>query len=162
MSLRIVRIITRLNVGGPAYQAVILNHLLTKKYNCETLLIYGKTCSGEAFYESLLQEYPCENIFCPNLQRDINPINDIRAIRQIASIIKKFKPDIVHTHTAKAGLLGRIAANICNTKVILHTYHGHVLQNYFSPPIEKMIITAERILAKRTDCLITVSQKLSY
>ncbi len=161
MPLRIARIITRLNVGGPAYQAVILNHLLSQKYNCETLLIYGKTSPGETFYQSLLNRYPCEHIFFPNLQREINPVNDIRAIRQISDEINKFKPDIIHTHTAKAGLLGRTAASFSKFHpLIVHTYHGHVFSNYFSTLKEKFIISAEKLLARKSNCLIAISKQI--
>ena len=161
MTLRVARIITRLNVGGPAYQATILNYLLKQKYNCQTLLIYGQVCSDEIFYESLLNEYPSESVFCKYLHRDINPLYDILAIRQIKSVLKKFQPDIVHTHTAKAGFIGRTAAKIvCPNAAIIHTYHGHVFNHYFSSAKENIIIKIERALARKSDCLIAISQTL--
>ncbi len=157
---KVIRIITRLNVGGPAYQATILNNLLPKM-GYDSMLIYGKIDKNEASYESLLKQYPGKTYFAKNLQRKINPINDALALVEIIKIVRKYKPDIIHTHTAKAGTLGRIAAKICKTKIILHTYHGHVLRNYFSKPTEKLFITIEQQLAKKSTRLITLSNSLA-
>jgi glycosyltransferase involved in cell wall biosynthesis len=160
--LRVARIITRLNVGGPAYQAVILNHLLPKRDDgYESLLIYGEISEGESSFESLLSQFSGNSVKCPHLQREISLMNDFRAFRSIEKILRDFKPDIVHTHTAKAGLLGRLAAIRTKTPVILHTYHGHVLDGYFSKMKERFILGLERYMAKRSSRLITISPKLA-
>ena len=157
--IKVARIITRLNVGGPAYQATVLNHLLANR-GYETLLIHGHIAEGETSFDSLLNEYPLQSIYCKDLRREISPIHDIAALAQIMRILKQFQPDIVHTHTAKAGLLGRIAAQILGVRGIVHTYHGHVFEGYFGGPKAKMILRAERFLAKRTDRLVAISERL--
>ncbi len=158
--IKVARIITRLNVGGPAYQATLLNHLLPGLgYDC--LLIHGTVPPGEEFFGKLLEKYPGPNLQIPSLSRKIAPIADYSAYRQLVRILRDFKPDIVHTHTAKAGVLGRLAGKKAGAKVLVHTYHGHVLEGYFKGPLEKIIIGTERFLAAKTDCLVTISPKLT-
>jgi glycosyltransferase involved in cell wall biosynthesis len=157
--IKVARIITRLNVGGPAYQATMLNQTLADR-GYETLLIHGQIAQGETSFDSLLKDYPGQTIYCKNLQREINPIRDTAALMQLIGILKRFKPDIVHTHTAKAGLLGRLAAILTGAKVIVHTYHGHVLEGYFGGAKAKIILRAEQMLAKKTDRLVTISDRL--
>jgi glycosyltransferase involved in cell wall biosynthesis len=158
--IKVARIITRLNVGGPAYQATLLNHLLPEAgYDC--LLIHGQVPPGEVYFESLLKKYPGPNLQIPSLSRKIAPVADYSAYRQILRVLREFQPDIVHTHTAKAGVLGRLAGQKAGAKVLVHTYHGHVLEGYFTSPLEKLIIGTERYLASKTDCLVTISPKLT-
>jgi glycosyltransferase involved in cell wall biosynthesis len=158
--IKVARIITRLNVGGPAYQATLLNHLLPQRgYDC--LLIHGRVPPGETFFGSLLEKYPGPNIQISSLSRKIAPVADYSAYRQLVRALREFKPDIVHTHTAKAGLLGRLAGKMAGAKALVHTYHGHVLDGYFTRPVEKMIIGTERFLAAKTDCLVTISPRLT-
>jgi glycosyltransferase involved in cell wall biosynthesis len=156
--IKVARIITRLNVGGPAYQATLLNHRLPSR-GYDSLLLYGSVANGEESFDRLLNEYPGNTVFCPSLKRKIGPA-DVATLVQLVQILKKFKPDIVHTHTAKAGTLGRIAGKIVGAKALVHTYHGHVLEGYFSRPVEKMILRSEQMLARYTDKLITVSDRL--
>jgi glycosyltransferase involved in cell wall biosynthesis len=157
--IKVARIITRLNVGGPAYQATALNHLLTDR-GYETLLIHGQIAQGETAFDSLLNEYPGQTMYCKHLQREISPLHDSLALTQLIGILKRFKPDVVHTHTAKAGLLGRMAAQFMGTRAIVHTYHGHVFEGYFGGPQAGMILRAERFLARKTHRLITISERL--
>ncbi len=102
----------------------------------------------------------------PALKRELNPINDFLAFKQIYSLIVKGKPDIIHTHTAKAGSLGRLAALVYNLfpghkKIkIVHTFHGHVLSGYFSRFKSLLFILIERFLASFTDQVITVSESV--
>lgn len=93
--------------------------------------------------------------------REISPWNDIRSVQELFSLIKKFKPDIVHTHTAKAGFVGRLAAMIAGVPAIVHTYHGHVLHGYFPAWKSALFRFLESFLAKRTNLLIAVSQKVA-
>ncbi|MFA5864970.1 MAG: glycosyltransferase [Phycisphaerae bacterium] len=158
--IRVARIITRLNVGGPAYQAVLLNHLLPDR-GYEALLIHGTVPPGEIFFGDLLEKYPGDTYPCRKLSRKIAPLADFAALVDLVKVLKKFRPDIVHTHTAKAGLLGRLAAKMTGARVLIHTYHGHVLEGYFSSPLEKMILYTEKFLAKFTDRLVCISPKLT-
>jgi glycosyltransferase involved in cell wall biosynthesis len=156
--IRVARIITRLNVGGPAYQAILLNHRLPS-LGYDSMLIYGSVSNGEETFDRLLNKYPGNTVFLPSLRRNIGPADTI-ALIQLIKILKKFKPDLVHTHTAKAGMLGRVAGKLVGTKAMVHTYHGHVLEGYFNPLMEKMILHSEQTLARGTDKLITVSDRL--
>src|SRR5205823_3637295 len=81
---------------------------------------------------------------------------DARALLQIARVIRQFRPHIVHTHTAKAGVLGRIAALFTRVPAVVHTYHGHLLHGYFSPSGTRGVIFVERSLARRTARLVAV------
>jgi len=160
MTVRVARVITRLNVGGPAYQAVMLSCLL-RDVGYETLLIYGRCEQDEVQFDRLLRQFPCDVVFCPHLQRSINPLVDAAAVGEVGRILRGFRPDIVHTHTAKAGVVGRLAGKLCGVKRLVHTFHGHVLDGYFSKPAERAIVAVERALSRITDRLITVSNCLA-
>ena len=106
--LKIVRIVTRLNIGGPAIHTVLLTAGLDKS-NFESLLVCGAISSTEgdmAYYASQKEVRP---LYIPQLKRELNPLNDLIAFIKILWVIKKENPDILHTHTAKAGSLGRLA-----------------------------------------------------
>lgn len=160
MSLRVARVITRLNVGGPAYQAVTLNHLLAGR-GYETLLIAGCCDGTEMEFAGLLEKYPCEMIRCRYLGRRVNVIGDLAATAELSRELCRFSPDIVHTHTAKAGCVGRVAARVASVGAVVHTFHGHVFEGYFSQPITRAILACERTLARMTDMVITPSSRLA-
>ncbi len=102
-----------------------------------------------------------ETLYLPSLRQPINPLHDTRALAELRSIARRFRPDIVHTHTAKAGFLGRSAALLAlrPRPVLVHTFHGHVLEGYFGPAKTGMYKGLERTLARRTDRLIGVSRQ---
>ena len=102
---RILRIINRLNLGGPTHNVAYLTKYLPKEY--ETLLLSGHIDSTEASSEFLVKELDLTPRYIDNMQRELNPLNDRHAYKQIKQIIREFKPDIVHTHAAKAGAVGR-------------------------------------------------------
>lgn len=155
--IRVARIITRLNVGGPAYQAVILNHILEKDCGYNTLLICGSTQPDEDFFSEILSRYPVRIYFCPHLTRNIAPYKDLRSFFYIRDILRRFKPHLVHTHTAKAGLVGRLAA-ACEGIPAIHTFHGHVFRGYFPSYVGLAFVGAERILARCTERIIAISE----
>ncbi len=154
---RVVRIITRLNVGGPAYQAVILNYLLQERFGYRTLLVFGRTERDEPFFERLLKEYPVDVYFCPHLSREIDFVNDYRAYLDIKNVLKNYKPQIVHTHTAKAGFIGRLAAKKLGIPIIVHTFHGHTFYGYFNWWKRTLIMEIERRVARFTSRIIAIS-----
>src|SRR5258706_112717 len=127
---RIVRIINRLNLGGPTYNAVYLTKYLAPEF--ETILIAGVKQATEESSEFILRELGVEPVIIPEMSRDISPFKDIISYNKINSIIKTFKPHIVHTHAAKAGALGRVAAIRNKVPVLVHTFHGHFFHSYFS------------------------------
>jgi glycosyltransferase involved in cell wall biosynthesis len=91
------------------------------------------------------------------MERSINPLKDFSAYKRMKGIIRDFKPDIVHTHAAKPGAIGRMAAHQMKVPVIVHTYHGHVFHSYFNPAKTKLILKAERYLAKKSSAIIAIS-----
>ena len=153
---RVLRIIARMNVGGPALHVTLLaDGLDPDRY--DTCVLTGPTDESEGDYSELTGRRPPNLIEIPSLRREIAPRHDLSAYRHIARVIRTFRPDIVHTHTAKAGLLGRAAAYVNGVKVIVHTFHGHVLRGYFSQPKQALFVQAERTLARASTRLIAVS-----
>ena len=154
MHPRLLRVITRLNIGGPARQAIYLTKSLASEFN--TRLLVGHLATGEALLDSNGISYNQVS-----LVREINFLMDSRALLEISAHIHSFKPDIIHTHMAKAGFLTRVAAKTTKRKpAMIHTYHGHVLEGYFSPRRQQVFIALERKLANITDVLVAVSEEI--
>src|SRR5947209_4899583 len=118
-----------MNVGGPAHHVSILGGRLDRR-GYETLLVTGRVGGGEASAQHLALERGARCVTLPTLSPEIRPVDDLRALVSLIRIIRRVRPSIVHTHTAKAGFLGRIAARVAlrPRPLILHTYHGHVLE----------------------------------
>lgn len=162
--IKILRIIARLNMGGPAHQACLLSGRRMDPRTYETLLVHGRPAAGEGSLEDLVGLEGVHDHRLESLSPAIDPRADAVALRELIGLIRRFEPDIVHTHTAKAGFLGRRAALIASIgrrarrPVLVHTFHGHVLEGYFGRAKEEVYRTIERSLAKRTDRLIGVSE----
>lgn len=163
--IKILRIIARLNIGGPAIHTILLTEGLDKD-EFETLLICGSVGKDEADMSYYAQENNIEPIFVSELKRELNFFNDIIAFKKIFKIIRTKQPDIIHTHTAKAGALGRLAGiiyNLSNCKKqikLIHTFHGHVFNGYFNGFRTRLFILIEQFLSKFTDKIIVVSEKI--
>lgn len=157
---KILRIITRLNIGGPAIHTILLSSSLNKK-RYRDVLVCGSVSDSEGDMIYLAKEKNVVPIVIPELGRDISPFNDLRALLKVYTIIKKEKPDIIHTHTAKAGTLGRLAAILAGVPIKIHTFHGHVFDGYFSPKKARIFLWIERFLAFFTDTVITVSGRVA-
>lgn len=157
---RILRIVNRFNLGGPTYNAALLTKYLYPEY--ETLLIGGIHEDYEESSEFILHDLNIKATIIPEMSRSIKPFNDYVALKKIKQIIQEFRPDIVHTHASKAGMLGRLAALQLNVPVIVHTFHGHVFHSYFNKLKTKTYITIERYLAERSDAIIAISTKQKY
>lgn len=154
--MKIVRLITRLNVGGPAQHALLLTRGLRPEY--ETILAAGRPAATEG--EVLHPEVEVHRL---PLVRDVSVPDDARAFAAIRRLLVAQRPEILHTHTAKAGTVGRLAAltiGAARRPLTVHTFHGHVLRGYFGPNAERGIVTAEASLARRTDLLIAVSAEV--
>lgn len=154
---KVLRIINRLNLGGPTFNAAYLSKYLAPEY--ETMLVAGMKDESEESSEFIVRELGLVPIYITEMRRSINPLNDYLAYQKIKKIIQEFKPDIVHTHAAKAGALGRLAASACGVPVTLHTFHGHVFHSYFHPLKTKIFIQTERYLAKKSSCIVAISEK---
>jgi glycosyltransferase involved in cell wall biosynthesis len=164
-SIRVLRVITRLNIGGPAIQAITLSQRLTER-GFPTRLVYGRLGEREGDMAYLLPE-EIEVTYLPSLRRPIAPVHDGLALLALYRLLRQTRPAIVHTHTAKAGSLARIAAAIYNRTIgrkapacIVHTYHGHVLDGYFGPRTERVVTWAERRLARLTDAIVAISPQI--
>jgi glycosyltransferase involved in cell wall biosynthesis len=154
---KILRIHNRLIVGGPTLNVLYLTKYLSPEF--ETLLIVGEKESHEKDAKFLADEMGIKTILIPDMGRSIHPFRDYKAYKQVQKIIKNFKPDIVHTHAAKPGAVGRLAASSLKVPVIVHTYHGHVFHSYFGKLKTQFIINTERYLAKKSDALIAISNQ---
>jgi glycosyltransferase involved in cell wall biosynthesis len=152
---RVLRIINRLNIGGPTYNAAYLSKYLSKDF--ETLLVAGEKDETEDSSQFILHELGLKPIIIPEMKREINLKNDRIAYQKIKEIIADFKPDIVHTHASKAGAIGRLAAYKMKVPVILHTFHGHVFHSYFGKVKTSIYKTIERNLAKKSTKIIAIS-----
>lgn len=154
---RILRIINRFNLGGPAYNVAYLTKYLAPEY--ETLLIGGDKEPDEESSLFIFKEMGIEPLVIKEMNRSVNFLQDIKAYYRIKKIIKEFKPDIVHTHAAKAGALGRLAAYNCKVPIIVHTFHGHVFHSYFGRLKTTIYKNIERFLAKKTTTIIAISER---
>ena len=163
--IRILRLIARLNIGGPAIQAVTLSSELSKD-QYQTLLVCGSLSPGEGDMTYLALDKGVHRFIIKELGRNISFLDDLKSLFIIRKIIKRFKPDILHTHTAKAGTLGRLAALsleapiLASKKIrVFHTFHGHTFHSYFSRLKTFIFILVERFLARSTDRIIVLSEQ---
>lgn len=154
---KILRIHNRLITGGPSLNALYLTKYLSSQF--ETLLVVGEKEDHEQNAYFLAEQMGIKPIFIPDMGRSIHPLKDYKAYKQVQKIIKDFKPDIVHTHSAKPGAVGRLAASSLDIPAIVHTYHGHVFHSYFGKLKTNFIINTERFLAKKSHALIAISDK---
>lgn len=158
-TIRILRVIARLNIGGPAIHVTLLNHHLQAP-RFQSLLAAGKIESGEGDMAYLAEEMNVKVHTLEFLARSINPAGDLRSLFELYKLMKQFKPDVVHTHTAKAGFLGRVAAWLARVPVRVHTFHGHVFDGYFGKLKTHIFLTMERIAARLSDRIFTLTDSL--
>jgi glycosyltransferase involved in cell wall biosynthesis len=161
-SVKVLRVIARLNVGGPALHVAYLTAGLAPR-GYDTTLVAGTIARGE---ESMAFVADAHNVHVEtlgDLHREISPVRDLRAIVQLAQLIRRERPTILHTHTAKAGAVGRIAALLARgarPPIVIHTFHGHVLRGYFGRVKTFGFRTLERWLARTSTALIAVSPEV--
>jgi glycosyltransferase involved in cell wall biosynthesis len=152
--MSVVRLITRLNVGGPARQALLLTRELGDGF--PTVLAAGRPTAVEG--ELADDRVPVVRL---PLVRPLNPSMDARAIAATRRLLQAAGARVLHTHMAKAGTVGRIAASSMTVRPrTVHTFHGHVLDGYFKAGTQRMFIELERALARRTDVLVAVSPEV--
>lgn len=156
---RVVRVFSRLNIGGPALHVTHLSAGLVD-YGFQTRLLVGKTDDHEGDFLDLAEARGVDLTVLPELGRAISPVNDLRALSRLYRLMRQSRPSIVHTHTAKAGALGRVAARLARVPIVVHTYHGHVLSGYFHPLTSLLFRGVERALAHATDVILTVSESV--
>jgi glycosyltransferase involved in cell wall biosynthesis len=154
--VKVLRVITRLNIGGPAIHTILLTHALNDGRTFASTLVAGMTAPHEGDMLALAREKGVVPTFLPSLGREISPLDDLVSLAKMVRFIRQIKPDVVHTHMAKAGTVGRLAAHMCGVRLIVHTYHGHVFHGYFSPTKTRVFLTIERALGLLTDRVIVV------
>jgi len=157
----VLRVIARLNVGGPAIQAVALTDRLRPR-GYETTLLRGRLSAREGSMDYLAEEAGVEPVMVPGLRRELGPA-DLRALWHVARWMRRLRPDVVHSHTAKAGALARLAVWLTpglGRPVVVHTFHGHVLEGEFSPRTSRVLAFVERLLARQATRLIAVSDEV--
>jgi glycosyltransferase involved in cell wall biosynthesis len=163
--MKIVRVIARLNVGGPAKHVVWLTKGLQTS-DCQTVLVAGTVPAGEDDMSYFAVESGVVPVFLPEMSREISP-KDAVTVWKLYKLFQREQPDIVHTHTAKAGTVGRMAgllyrwltpgARSCR---FVHTYHGHIFHSYYGRLKTQLFLTIEKILARlATDRIVVVSEQ---
>ena len=160
--VKILRVIARLNMGGPALHVAYLTEGLTKR-GYDTTLVSGSLARGEDSMAFVADAHGVEVVRIDELGREISPLRDLLATIRLAKLIRKERPQILHTHTAKAGTVGRVAALLAGSRkppIIVHTFHGHVLRGYFGPLRSLFFRLLERRLAAGTTALIAVSPQV--
>jgi glycosyltransferase involved in cell wall biosynthesis len=160
--VKVLRVIARLNVGGPALHVAYLTAGLADR-GYDTTLVAGTIARGEESMEFVADAHNVRIEPLDELHREISPIRDLRAIVRLAQLIRRERPTILHTHTAKAGAVGRIAALLARDArppIVVHTFHGHVLRGYFGRIMTFGFRTLERWLARTTTSLIAVSPEV--
>jgi glycosyltransferase involved in cell wall biosynthesis len=154
----VLHVITRLDRGGSADVALDLVRMLAAD-GYRVGIVTGLTADPQEDIDAFSLRYGIPVYRVPRLLRRISPLNDLLALCRIWLIIRRFRPDIVHTHTSKAGILGRFAAWSAGVRRIVHTPHGHIFYGYFSPGVARVFIAAERIAARITDRIVTLTRK---
>lgn len=152
---RVLRILNRLIIGGPAINATYLTRYME---DFETLLVIGGKDDHEEDANHLTDRLGITPAYVPHMKRAINPLNDRIAYNEVKALIDKFQPDIIHTHAAKAGVIGRLAAEAGKVPIVLHTFHGHVFHSYFNKLQTDSFIMIERYLAKKSSGIIAISE----
>lgn len=155
--LRVLRVITRLNVGGPALQAILLTERLDPARFAARLVV-GEPGPSEGDMLSLRPK-EVHPLVVPGLGRAISPMADASSLVRLVRLVRVFQPHIVHTHLAKAGLLGRIAARVGGAPIVLHTFHGNVLRGYFDPIRSRVFLALERALGRISTRVIAISPR---
>ncbi len=161
--LRILRVIARLNIGGPAIQAISLTGAFQGPDRV-SMLVCGDVEPHEGDMAYLAEARGVRPWKLQGLGREISPVNDLRVLVRLLGIVARFRPEILHTHTAKAGTLGRTAGilwNALHTREarvrLVHTFHGHVFHSYFGRTKTRVFLEIERFLARFTHRIVVIS-----
>ena len=168
--MRIVRIIDRLNVGGPAKHVTWLSAGLDEDEGFESVLITGTVPASEDDMGYFARDAGVEPVVLEAMSRELSP-RDLLIVFQLYGLFRRLSPHIIHTHKSKAGAVGRVAAWLYRWLTpsalwlrprrcrVVHTYHGHVLHSYFGPLKTRLFIAIERLLARCTDRIVVISEQ---
>ncbi|MDP6793712.1 MAG: glycosyltransferase [Anaerolineales bacterium] len=156
-SIRVVRVIARMNIGGPAIHVGKLASGLARN-GFDTILVAGRPGAAEGDMSDLALENGVNFQILKQLGPRISPWDDGIALFRLLQLMRCTTPEIVHTHTSKAGVLGRLAARLAGVPVVVHTFHGHVFSDYWGPVMSKVPVVIERLMARLTTVIVTVSE----
>jgi glycosyltransferase involved in cell wall biosynthesis len=156
----VLRLFSRLNIGGPSLHVILLNAGLDAR-GYDTRLVIGKESEREGNLLEFAQEKGVRYHQLAALGREIRPLGDMSALWELYRMMRELRPTIVHTHTAKAGVVGRLAARLAGVPVVVHTFHGHVLRGYFGATTNTFYRNVERWLAVSSDLLVAVSDAVA-
>jgi glycosyltransferase involved in cell wall biosynthesis len=159
--VRIMYIITRLSIGSPAMHVTLLAQKL-RALPYETILVSGLPHPDAGDMRYFAEAHGIQPVYIPELGRGLNPVTNLLLIYRLYRLIRQYQPDIVHTHLPKAGFAGRWAAWLAGVPVIVHTFHTHAFQNHFHPAAVQVFVLAERLTARITDAIITLTQSLRH
>ncbi len=157
--IKVVHVVTRMNTGGVA---VLITDLVSglDSQIFDVQLITGKCSPDEEDY-LWARGITLDELRMASMGRSLKPMMDLKAFLILIQTLRRLNPDIVHTHTSKAGLLGRVATRIATPHAkIVHTFHGHLLQGYFSKAATKFLVVTERNLARISDVLISMGNEV--
>jgi len=157
--VRVVRAIARLNLGGPAMHVALLTEGLDRR-GFRTTLVTGRVGKGEADMADFALARGVRPRVLPGLGRDLSAASDLRALGALLSLLRRERPAILHTHTAKAGALGRVAGFLSGVPIRIHTFHGHVFRGYFGAAASYVVRVMERGLGLLTHRVIAVSEEV--
>jgi glycosyltransferase involved in cell wall biosynthesis len=157
--IKVMHVIARLNIGGAALYVIQLTASLGAP-DFDSQLVCGVVGKGEGDMRYVADAKGLPVTVIPSLGREISPIGDLATIYQLWRLMRLERPDVVHTHTAKAGFVGRVAARLAGVPVVVHTFHGHVFGGYFGPARTRLFILLERLCARLSTAIITLSAAL--
>jgi glycosyltransferase involved in cell wall biosynthesis len=160
--VQVLRVIARLNMGGPALHVAYLTEGLAER-GYDTTLVAGTLARGEDSMQFVAERHGVQIVRVDQLHREISLVRDVVAAYRLAKLIRRTRPQILHTHTAKAGAVGRVAALLAGKArppIVVHTFHGHVLRGYFGPVRTRFFRLLERALALASTRLIAVSPEV--
>jgi len=159
--IKVMQIIARLNVGGAAvHVALLASHLHPPAY--DSILVAGRVGADEGDMTYYAEGLGVTPVIVEELGRSLHPTRDLRTLWVLTRLIRQHRPDVVHTHTAKAGFVGRVAAWLAGVPVIVHTFHGHVFRGYFSPRATQVFLGLERLTAGMSSAVITLTEGLKH
>lgn len=157
MNSRALHVITRLSLGG-ASENTVSSIVALERAGYECALALGMRESDPAALADA-ERRGCRCVDIPALGREVAPLRDLAALARLVRLMRRTRPTVVHTHTSKAGLIGRLAARIARVPIVIHQPHGHVFYGYWSGRRTKLYVALERLAARWTDCIITLTER---
>ena len=156
---KLVRVVTRMNIGGPSRHVTILTTRCGPEFDC--VLLTGEPDAREGSMEDEARHAGAEVIDVPHLRRPLSPIGDLLVLLWLFRYFRRVRPAIVATHLAKAGTVGRLAAALAGVPVRIHTFHGHVLDGYFGRASTALFLSIERFLGRLTTQFVAISPEIA-